>query len=272
MSFDWLSSLLLVHDDSELLDALTRIFEARGFDVAVAATALSAWSQLDSDRKFDVVIAGWEATRPLGAEVYSWVLETRYHLRTQFVFLAEDPPDDFDRLIQGRCLLLDPYDFEEVVRVTEATALRTRVSNSRMLSLDRADTLVSNSSDSPSLLLVEDEPLQLTVMRMALSRAGFAVTPVESGNDAIAELGFSDYDVILSDWYMANGSGADLYDWLVEHRPHLAPRCVFMSASNPAECKQRAPGRPVVAKGQDSPALFHRLKSIVGVSRAPAGM
>ena len=55
-------SLLLVHDDGDLLDVLTRYFESRGFTVAIAATVFSAIAQLQGRRDFDVIIAGWDAS------------------------------------------------------------------------------------------------------------------------------------------------------------------------------------------------------------------
>ena len=256
---------MLIHDDSALLDTLTRLFESQGFEVAIAATAFAARSRLELEREYDVIVVGWDTARTTGLEVYQWVLENRYDMRDQFVFLARDPPVDFDRVVRGRCLLLDPHDHEELVRVVESVALRARVRSGRSCLFEMASSF---DPAKPSLLLVEDEPLQLAVMRLTLSRAGFSVTTVDSGNAAIAELERADYDVILSDWYMSNGSGNDLYDWLIAHRPHLAARCVFISAANPMELGHSAPGCPFLHKGQDSPALFFHLKSIAGEMRA----
>ena len=260
---DRLSSLLLIHDDSEQLDTLTCLFEARGFEVAIAASAFAARSRLELDREHDVIIAVWDTLNTTGGQVYQWVLDNRYDLRDRFVFLTADPPGNFDRVVRGRCLLLGAQDYDEILRVAESIALRARIGGSRA---SLFDMISSFDPAQPSLLLVEDEPLQLLVMRMVLAHVGFKVTTVDSGKAAMAELERADYDVILSDWYMSNGSGSDLYDWLVEHRPHLAVRCVFMSAANPIECAYRAPGCPFLHKGQDSPALFHQLKSIAGAS------
>lgn len=290
-----LSSLLLIHDDSELLDALTCFFEARGFAVAIAGTAFAAISRLEAhgepdigpsgpsadDRaEPDVILAGWDLKRTIGEEVYQWALRHRYHLRDRFVFVAEDPPEGFDALVHGRCLLVDVHDQDELARVTESAALRGRMPAGGEAGHDGARSFAPSSgapssgapssgdSDKPSLLLVEDEPLQLMVMRLALAGVGFSVTTADCGEAAVAELQRADYDVILSDWFMDHGSGSDLYHWLGQNRPDLKRRCVFVSAANPNDCAGQVPDCAFLPKGQDSPALFRRLKSIAGDLRA----
>jgi CheY-like chemotaxis protein len=247
-------SLLLIHDDSDLLDLLTRYFESRGFAVAIAATVFSAMTQLQSRREFDVIIAGWDVGRGVGAEVYRWVLKHRFHLRGQFIFLAREPPDDFDALVQGRCLLLRPTDVEDIVRAGEAAALRSR----RLRELSE-DDLAWMDIDRPTLLVVDDDAMLLMTMVHLLGDVGFSVTPAESGNAAIALLERADFDVILSDWFMSDGSGADLHAWLVDHRPDLAERLIFLSGAWPEDLARQAPGRTLVPKGQDSPVLVRLL-------------
>mgnify|MGYP001576026321 CR=1 FL=1 len=247
-------SLLLVHDDGDLLDVLTRYFESRGFTVAIAATVFSAIAQLQGRRDFDVIIAGWDVGRGVGEGVYRWVTKHRFHLSSQFVFVARDRPDDFEALVQGRCLLLATSQIEEIVRVAQATAVR-----SRRLRDYSEDELAWLDSDKPTLLLVDDDPLLLMTMVGLLDDVGFAVTQAESANAAIAILELGDFDVILSDWFMADGSGAELDAWLVAHRPALAGRLIFMSGGWPEDFAERAPGRVLMPKGQDSPALVRHL-------------
>lgn len=256
---------MLIHDDSDLLDVLTRIFEALRFDVAIAATPFAALLRLAPPREYTVIIAGWDAANGIGAAIYKWVLAHRYDLRGQFIFLADEEPEHFDDIVEGRCLLVDSYDLGEIVGVAEGLA---QIWRERMSSELPPDAVEWVEGSKPSLLLVEDEPLQLSVMKAILVDVGFSVTSAESGKEAMAELELSDFDVILSDWFMPNGSGGDLYEWLLTHRPHLTGRCVFMSGSRPAaDLARRAPGRPLVPKGQDSPALVHQLMVIAEEAR-----
>lgn len=257
------SSVLLIHHDTDLLDQLTRLFEGTGFAVSVAATAMHAMSQLAGDRDFDVIVAGWDVEHGLGGVVYRWVLRNRLALRGQFVFLADEPAPEFDRLVAGRCLAVRPAETDEVVRVVEAAARRR--GRTQELSEEDAAWL---DTDRPSLLLADDEPMLLAVMSRLLGDVGFAVTAVDSGNAAITELDRSDFDVILLDWMMNDGNASDVFQWVTTFRPWLVERVVFISGGSAREVVDSAQGRPVVPKGQDSPALVRLLTGIARVARA----
>jgi CheY-like chemotaxis protein len=262
------ASILLVHDDGHLLDDLTRAFEARGHVVAIAATELAATGHLQSPRFAGAVVAGWFAGGGMGEAVYRWSLTHRYDLRARFVFVEPTPPERFDQIVQGRCLLVRPDEHDEIVRIASSLAENLADGPGASEELHPIDW---GPHGEPALLLVEDDPLQLSWMKALLSELGFQITSVESHRAALARLADNEYDVILSDWYMADGSGADLYAWLARHRPHLVARCVFMSASLPGHDFPRlAPGRPVLPKGQDARTLVWHLRSIVLEARRAA--
>ena len=53
-----------------------------------------------------------------------------------------------------------------------------------------------------------------------------------SGHEAMKILEQDEeFDVVLSDSVMSNGSGEELYDWVLEHCPHLAEVFVFMTGA-----------------------------------------
>ena len=250
-------TVLVIHDDGTALDALTRLFESSGFDVLTAVTGFRAQQHLESDRKIDVVVAPWETTHPVGGDVYRWALHRRYDLRDQFVFLASEPPAEFDRIVAGRCLAVSFNRPGEVVRVALATIRRAE-----NLELMR-DAAIAIDGDQPSLLLVDDEPVLLAVMADLFRELGYTVTPVESGNAAIARLDLEDFDVIVADWHMDDGNGGDLYRWILARKPYLASRVVFLSGDESEEVGRVAPGRPMIRKGQDSVVLLDVIKEIV---------
>ncbi len=249
-------TLLLLHHDVQLLDLLTRVFEARGFSVNLAATSMQARTMLGAERELDAVVAAWDASHGLGGEVYRWVLEHRFDLRDRFVFIGDEVPPEFDRIVAGRCLVVRANDTAEIIRVAEATARRSVRARTADPEPQWGDGV------QPTLLLADDDPALLAVMTELLTETGWTVTPVDSGNAATAALDRSDFDVILCDWHMANGSGGHVFNWVVTFRPWLLERVVFL-AERPGDGAERiVQGRPVFAKGADSARLIEALSAI----------
>lgn len=260
---------LVLHDDGSVLDFLTRWLEASGLDVVSALGSYRAKTHLEGERAIDVVIAPWDATHALGGDVYRWVLAHRTDLRTRFVFIADEVPPEFDAVVGGRCLAVplsateirasDGWGagIDELVRVALAVVRRVRT----------PPLGLPISTDRPSLLLVDDDPILLGVMADFLTEAGYAVTQAESGSEASTLLETGEFDAIVTDWHMHDGSGADLYRWILQVRPALAPRVVFLSEADGDDSAPVAPGRPMLRKGQDSQALSAALRDIVNAAR-----
>jgi CheY-like chemotaxis protein len=249
---------LVIHDDGEALDELTRLFEASGFEVTTAVTGFRAQAHLEGDRPIDVVVVPWDAAHPVGGEVYRWSLQRRYDLRDGFVFLATETPLDFDRLVAGRCLGVSMARPSEVVRIATA-AVRRR----RQLEIARDAALEESDGTRPTLLLADDEPVLLMAMAELFGDAGYAVSRVDSGHGAILLLEHEDFDAIVTDWNMDDGNGADIYRWVVQVKPWLAERVVFLADVEGDDATVVAPGRPMFRKGADSGALTTVLREIV---------
>jgi CheY-like chemotaxis protein len=254
--------VLVIHDDGDALDVLTRLFEASGFEVITAVTGFRAQAHLEGNRPIDVVVVPWDAAHPVGGEVYRWSLQRRYDLRDGFVFLSGELPPDFDRLVAGRCLAVPLARAAEVVRVAVAAVKRRQqLEATRDAAIEEAD------AGKPTLLLADDEPVLLMVMADLFGDAGYAVSRVESGHGAILLLQHSDFDVIVTDWNMDDGSGADIYRWIGQVKPWLAERVVFLADDESEDAAVVAPGRPMFRKGADSPALTTVLREIVRHAR-----
>ncbi|HEY4176383.1 MAG TPA: response regulator [Kofleriaceae bacterium] len=247
---------LVVHDDGEALDFLVRLFEAANFDVITAVSAFRAQTQLEGERRVDVVVAPWDSDHGVGGEVYRWALQKRYDLRDQFVFIGTDPPEEFDLIVGGRCLVVSLSRAAEIVRVALA-AIKRRVH----LEASR-DVAFSFHSFKPRLLLADDDPMMLAVMGDLLADI-YSVTRVDSGNAAINLLANQDFEVIVTDWQMDDGSGGDVYRWIEDTKPELAHRVVILTSNDGEDAQANAPGRPVFRKGQDSAALTAVLTEIV---------
>ncbi|CAN5244133.1 hypothetical protein BH11MYX1_BH11MYX1_31340 [soil metagenome] len=246
---------LVIHGTAEVLDLLTRWFEASRLDVVSAVTAFRAEAALEGDRPIDVVIAPWDPTHPIGGEVYRWVLAHRADLRNRFVFIADEVTPEFDTIVGGRCLAIPLQAVEEIVRVASAIVRRVRTPPHGIPIL--------RDRDRPTLLVLDDDPPVLEAMARHLFDEGYAVTQMESGNQAIDLLERREFDTIVCDWHMHDGSGADVYHWLVKHRPQMAERVVFLAEADGDDSGPVAPGRPMFRKGQDAEAMIKILRGIV---------
>jgi DNA-binding NtrC family response regulator len=246
---------LVIHGDGDVLDLLTRWFEANGFDVVSAPSAFRAQAHLEAERPVEVVIVPWDDTHPVGGEVYRWVLGHRPDLRSRFVFIADDVPPEFDAVVGGRCLAVPLSAVEEIIGVATGVVRRVRT--------PPRGVPVVRGPGRPPLLLADDDPLLLAAMAELFTEAGYAVSQVESIKGAIELAEFRDFDVIVIDWHMHDGLGLELHKWVVAHKPHLEPRIVFLSEADQDDAGSAAPGRPMFRKGQDSQALIEVLKEIV---------
>ena len=61
-----------------------------------------------------------------------------------------------------------------------------------------------------SILLVDDEPMVLRIMRVALEKVGYRVSTAVDGKDALVKLGESHPDILVTDIEMPHMSGKDL--------------------------------------------------------------
>jgi len=114
---------------------------------------------------------------------------------------------------------------------------------------------MSTSATKPEhlpVLLIEDEPAVMSYVRAVLERSGYAVVCSDSGADGLRQLESGDFLGIISDMRTPGGvNGADVYDWVIAHRPQLASRLVFITGDianeDTAETLRRT-GTPCVEK------------------------
>src|SRR5690606_7476994 len=83
----------------------------------------------------------------------------------------------------------------------------------------------------PRVLLVDDEPMVRKVLGQVLSRR-YDVVLAEGLTSATEELRAREFDVVLCDMMMLDGTGVDVHAWVLEHQPALAPRMIFMTGGS----------------------------------------
>jgi len=62
------------------------------------------------------------------------------------------------------------------------------------------------------ILIVDDEPDALVILRHVLTRAGYDVVPAYGGEDALRKIGRQRFDLILTDLAMPKVSGVEVID------------------------------------------------------------
>ncbi|HSA92358.1 MAG TPA: response regulator, partial [Terriglobales bacterium] len=72
------------------------------------------------------------------------------------------------------------------------------------------------------VLVIEDEPSVMMLIRTTLERHGYRVVPASSGVDGLRMLAGGAYRGIITDIRMPGGvSGADVHAWIAANRPDL---------------------------------------------------
>jgi CheY-like chemotaxis protein len=119
------------------------------------------------------------------------------------------------------------------------------------------------SGTNTRVLLIEDEPAVMALVRAVLEGHGYTVVPTESGAEALRLLEAEDFHGVVSDMRTPGGvDGAQVYAWIADHRPELASRLVFITgdiASEETAATLRRTGAPCVEK----PFRVHEFISVV---------
>jgi CheY-like chemotaxis protein len=80
------------------------------------------------------------------------------------------------------------------------------------------------------ILLIEDEPAVMGYVRAVLERGGYSVVCCESGAEGLRQLATGQFMGVVSDMRTPGGvNGADVHDWITQHRPELLSRLVFIT-------------------------------------------
>jgi response regulator RpfG family c-di-GMP phosphodiesterase len=79
----------------------------------------------------------------------------------------------------------------------------------------------ANVTETPRILVVDDEQVIREILADFLSMEGFWVRTAEDGTAALVELSRNQYDLVLSDLKMPNMGGLELLKTISEHTPNV---------------------------------------------------
>jgi CheY-like chemotaxis protein len=118
------------------------------------------------------------------------------------------------------------------------------------------------------LLLIEDEPAVMSYVQAALERSGYPVVCCDSGVEALRLLENGLFLGVVSDMRTPGGvDGGQVHAWLVQHRPDLASRVVFITgdiANEETVATLRETGAPCVEKPFRVQQLIDVIASTMG--------
>ena len=114
---------------------------------------------------------------------------------------------------------------------------------------------------TPRILLAEDEEAMRAYLERALTNAGYFVSAVDRGTDAVPLLETGDYDLLLSDIVMPEMDGIELAQRCAE----ISPRTKVMFITGFAAVSLRASREQPAAKVLSKP--FHLRDLVLEVER-----
>ncbi|HUJ72569.1 MAG TPA: ATP-binding protein, partial [Verrucomicrobiae bacterium] len=89
------------------------------------------------------------------------------------------------------------------------------------------------------LLIVDDEPGIVEVLREALSSRGYHTETACNGAEALQRIAAQDFDLIISDLCMPEMSGEKLFAAIGEQYPHMQERMVFVTGDTVSPASRR---------------------------------
>jgi CheY-like chemotaxis protein len=82
----------------------------------------------------------------------------------------------------------------------------------------------------PTILYVDDQPAMARAVKRWLGGRGTGVHAARTIAEAKQSFAAGAYDGAFIDLWLNDGSGFELFDWIVEHRPSLSHRVAFVTA------------------------------------------
>ncbi len=133
------------------------------------------------------------------------------------------------------------------------------------------DAVLRPARTGLNLLVIEDEPLLCEMLRRFGARRGWSVSTEDNGRSALELLRREGerFDVVLCDLKMAPPSGIEVHDRMLDERPQLLERFLFLTgdlSSHEAAAFASRCRRPILRKPFRLADLAARVESI-----APAG-
>lgn len=120
------------------------------------------------------------------------------------------------------------------------------------------------------ILVIEDEPSVMAFVCAVLERSGYTVVCAETGAQALILLRANSFSGVISDMRTPGGiDGADVWEWIGEHRPELLPKVIFITGdivNEDTAATLRRTGAPYVEKPFRVQQLISMVEQFLGAA------
>ncbi len=111
---------------------------------------------------------------------------------------------------------------------------------------------------TPEALIVEDDPTQAEIFTMALEQAGYVVTHLADGAEAVTYLDAHTPAIVVLDLNLPHVAGAEILHHL-RQQPHLVHTRVMLATANPRMAEEIAEESDLVLL---KPVSFSQLREL----------
>jgi len=130
-----------------------------------------------------------------------------------------------------------------------------------LVAIRNRDTVDPQASER-RLLIVDDEPGIIEVLREILGENGYHIETASNGTEALARIASQPYDLILSDLCMPEMSGEEFFRALRDRFPHMADRIIFITGDTVSP-KSRQFLDETRARWLSKPFNIHEIRHLV---------
>jgi DNA-binding response OmpR family regulator len=213
--------ILLVEDDDDVAPLLMHVLIGEGYAVDLATTRMEAWRYLDAHR-YDLVVADWRLPDGDGSVIADAGAELGAKTLVMSGYLFRMPGGRAER----HQTLMKPIRPSELVDVVRRAIGPPRGNSTSAPSLAGPPITATESTsdldahDEPRtarILLVEDEREVRRLYEHILRANGYDVDATDTAGSAFELLAARDYDLVLADAKLEDGTGMMVGDKAQEH-------------------------------------------------------